>query len=101
MPLVVFVAISGMGAVFLIVFIAQLCRHEHREPAAWSRTEGRGGRAMRGAALDIHMVSKVAPKRDAFGSVLVLRRTIACGEPNRPTHIPGKRMPAEMRETWQ
>ncbi len=87
MPLIVFVGISSLGALFLMVFFAKLWREE--------RHQGHGV-AVRWARPADRRVFQTAPERNQPSGVVVLRRTIECGEPERPTDVPGKQTKARV-----
>lgn len=88
MPLIIFVGISSAGALFLIVFIAQICRDDrHRE----------GTTAVSRPPSTIHLALAAGRSHKKDGSVLVLRQTINHNGPNRPTCIPGRGIHAQSR----
>jgi hypothetical protein len=87
MPLIIFVGISSLGALFLIVFLANLWREE--------RDRGHGS-AVRRARSAVRMVSQTTAERNQPSGLVVLRRTIECGEPERPTDVPGKQTKARV-----
>jgi len=105
MPLIVFVGISSLGALFLIVFLAQLWRDERfRERGAFSRVgaESRQSGAGRHAPATIPLVSAMAASRNQPSSAIVLRRAIQCSEPSRVSPINKKQTRTQVRrEVWQ
>lgn len=92
MPLIVFVGISSMGALFLILFFAELWRDERQRQHArpWS-----------GAPSTIPLATTPVSNRKSRSNVKVLRPPILCGGPNRLTYRPIERMQGEARKVWQ
>ena len=82
MPLIIFVGISSLGAVFLIVFFAELCYPRH----------GGSGKSLTTPLLPLAVSDRKKPN-----AVVVLRRTIDYREPGRPTHVPGQRTRSQVR----
>jgi len=92
MPLIVFVGISSLGALFLIVFFAALCRDGHHRRCARA-----GSRAPSTTPLATTAVSH----RKRRSNVMVVRQRILCGRPNRLTHVPIDSTQGEVRKAWQ
>jgi hypothetical protein len=103
MPLIVFIGISSAGALFLIVFFAQLCsEHCHHARKQWS---GLGASEPEGAARSGQSADRLIPltlaTRSEHKSVVVLRRRIEWGRSNRRNRIPGERAHVPGGEAWQ
>jgi len=97
MPLIGFVGISSLGALFLIVFFAKLCRdNRDRASGSLSRlcTWWRDDKSVRRAPTTIPLTLVGDPTRDKRSDVVVLRRMLRYREPQRLTQMPGQRKQA-------
>ena len=103
MPLIVFIGISSLGALFLIVFFAQVCSdNRYRSRKQWSSVGAleRGGAARSVQSADC-LIPLAMARRSERNCMVVLRRKIQCGRPNRLNRIPGERAPVPEGEAWQ
>lgn len=100
MPLIGFVGISSLGALFMIVFFAKLCRDDRgRGNGSLSVlcTWWRDDQSARRAPSTIPLVLARDPRREKSSDVVALRRTVHYSEPQRSTQIPGQQKQAQVR----
>lgn len=92
MPLIVFIGVSSLGALFLILVFAELCRDGHcrsrTSVCCLNSTAEERGRAMRSDSSTTRMLPLAIATRNHRTKVMVLRQTIGYSEPNRPKRIP-------------
>ncbi len=94
MPLIVFVGISSLGALFLIMFFAELWRSESSSSGSvtsWTHKTGDH------KPSTIPLCSEARPMRKPTGLV-VLRRQIECSRQRLLTHVHGTSTEGEVRK---
>ena len=100
MQLIVFVGVSSLGALFLIVFFAKLCRDDRGQAngsLSGVSTWWRDDKSVRRAPSTIPLVLARDPRREKSSDVVALRRTVHYSEPQRSTQIPGQQKQAQVR----